>query len=329
MDLTILIGIVLIIGLIFLFFFLKQLQDNLNDSRKRQDELTQLMSQSVSEQHRTFIDALQKNSSEMGERLDRASQVIGTVQKSIGEFSEIGRSMKDLQDYISSPKLRGNMGEHILGETLKQMLPSDFFVLQYPFPNGEIVDALIKLQEDSIPIDAKFPMANFKEMHRTTVEKEKKEFEKLFKRDVIKHISDIARKYIRTDQGTIDYAIMYIPSEAVFYEAIMHDAIQEAAREKRVVMVSPSTFHAFLRAVLMSLQGVRIQKEAKEILAIIHSSKQEYEKIADSLSTLDKHLSNAYNQLQQVNKFFVQLGQRLTRAQSISIEAEKETKKIA
>ncbi len=311
-------ALVIAFAFVVLYILIKQLQDTFKDSKSRQDELS-----------KTFIEALQRNTSEMGQRLDRASQVIGTVQKSIDEFSEIGRTIKELQDYIASPKLRGNLGEHILVETLRQMLPQEFFVLQYPFPNGDTVDALIRLQNESIPIDAKFPIVNFKQMHKAGSDKEKKEFEKLFMKDVTKHITDIARKYIRSDQGTVDYAIMYIPSEAVFYETVMHEELQETARQRRVVMVSPSTFHALLRAVLMSLQGVRIQKEAKEILAVLASSKQEYEKIAEALSTLDRHLSNAYNQLRQVNTFFTQLGQRLTRAHSISLDTKKEAEKIA
>jgi len=151
---------------------------------------------------------IESQNSSFNERLDNAARVISAVQKNIGEFSEIGRGMKDLQQFLNSPKLRGNMGEQVLKELLKQFLPTHAFELQYAFKSGEKVDAAIKTSGGIIPIDSKFPMENFRKMQDDPA------FKKTFESDVKKHVDDISRKYILVDEGTVDYALMYVPSES-------------------------------------------------------------------------------------------------------------------
>jgi DNA recombination protein RmuC len=159
---------------------------------------------------KTTNQRLEKQGESFNQRLDNAAKVISGVQRNIGEFSEIGRGMKDLQQFLASPKLRGNIGEQVLKELLKQFLPQESFNLQYTFKSGEKVDAAIKTSAGIIPVDSKFPMENFRKMQ------EDKAYTKTFESDVKKHIDDISRKYILTDEGTLDYALMYIPSEAVY-----------------------------------------------------------------------------------------------------------------
>ncbi|KKQ02081.1 MAG: hypothetical protein US11_C0001G0040 [Candidatus Roizmanbacteria bacterium GW2011_GWA2_36_23] len=255
---------------------------------------------------------LTKNIEMFNTRLDKAAFVIAQVQKSIGEFSEIGRSMSELQQFLQSPKLRGNIGEHILKELLSQYFPKDTYKLQYEFKNGEKVDAVIKTTQGLIPIDSKFPFSNFRKMIEQTNDKDRSIYKKEFCNDVKKHIQDIAKKYILAEENTCDYALMYIPSESVYYEIINETELFDFSGQKRVLPVSPLSFYAYMKAILMSFEGQRIQTQAKQILDILNAIKKDYEKSEDSLSILGKHITNAYNQMSSVTKNFVNLGQKLS-----------------
>jgi DNA recombination protein RmuC len=303
--------------------FIRQVKEDQRESKRSIDDMSKFISESMSKQSRSFVSVLQKNTADLNQRLDKAAQVIGGVQKNIGEMSEVGRAMKDLQEYLRSPKLRGNIGEQVLAEVLQQLLPKDLYTLQYSFKNGEKVDAVIKVGDSLIPVDAKFPMENFRRMNQEEKDLEKKQFRKDFKKDVKKHLNDIAKKYILTEEGTVDYAIMYIPSESIYYEVINSQELFDASRERRILVVSPMSFYAYLKAILMSFQGQTIQKKAKEILIILQATSKDYEKVEESLSILEKHLTNAYNQLQNVSKFFLRLGQKLTSTKMLESGEEK------
>jgi len=267
--------------------------------------------------------ASQATSKAINERLDRAARVIAGVQRSIGEMSEIGRGMKDLQEFLRSPKLRGNIGEQVLKELLGQMLPKQSFNLQHSFKSGAKVDAAIKTAAGIIPIDAKFPMENFRKMMNAETEAEKKAFEKVFVKDVKKHINDISSKYILTEEGTIDYALMYLPSEAVYYEVVNSSDLFDYSGKKRVLPVSPTTFYAYLRTILMSFEGQKVEAKARQILAAIRAVQKDYNKVEDNLSVLGKHIHNAYNQMSKVFSGFTLLGQKLSSTQALG-EGEKE-----
>jgi len=268
----------------------------------------------------------QSLSKAISERLDNATQVMVQVQKSIGEMSEIGRSMKDLQEFLRSPKIRGNIGEQVLKELLGQMLPKQSFYLQYTFRSGVTVDAAIKTASGMVPVDSKFPLENFKKMVAAKDENEKRIAEKEFTRDVKGHIDAISSKYILTEEGTIDYALMYIPSEAVYYEVVNNSDLFDYAGSKRVLPVSPTTFYAYLRAILMSLEGQKIEAKARHILAVIQAIQKDYQKVGDNLEILERHLQNAYNQMANVINGFMILGQKISSTQSLENHVGKEEK---
>ena len=251
------------------------------------------------------------------------NQTLLGVQRSVGEMSEIGRSMKDLQDFLRNPKLRGQIGEQILKELLGQMLPKQSFHLQYAFKSGAIVDAAITTSAGLIPIDSKFPLENFKRMAASKNEEEKKVYAREFQRDVTRHVDDISKKYILTDEGTIDYALMYIPSEAVYYEILAGDPkLLEYAHNRRVLAVSPTTFYAYLRAILMSFEGQKIESQTKEILSSLRSIQKDYERVDSYLSILTKHLGNASNVLVSMSSEFSRLGGKISSARSLSPHKE-------
>ncbi len=259
-----------------------------------------------------IVEWLKSSTLNVNSRLDNAAKLFAQVQKDIGEFSEIGRSMKELQDFLQSPKLRGNIGEQILADLLRQHFPTGSFTLQYVFSNGEKVDAVVKTSSGLIPIDSKFPMENFRKMMNEKVADVKERLKKEFVRDVKKHIQDIARKYINTGEGTGDYALMYIPSETVYYEIINDADLYDYAGSKRILPVSAMSFYAYMKAILMSYEGQKIQARAKEIAALLRAVKNDYEKLNESLGVLNKHITNASNQMSVVTKTSQSLGTKIS-----------------
>lgn len=330
MDLMI-VFIILLGALVLVAIFINRKLTELKEAQKPSDELLEIikMLQSGSkEDRRVLLDSLQKNTQALNERLDNAARVISAVQRNIGEMSEIGRGMKDLQEFLRSPKLRGNVGEQVLKELLGQMLPKQSFHLQYTFKSGYKVDAAIKTAAGIIPIDSKFPMENFRKMGSAQSDSEKKIFEKDFERDVKEHIDSISGKYILTEEGTIDYALMYIPSESVYYEIVNNVSLFDYASSHRVLPVSPTTFYAYIRAILMSFEGQKIEAKARDILLALRAIQKDYSKVEDNLGVLQKHLNNAYNMMSSVITSFSQLGQKIVSTQSLGEGTEKEVKKL-
>lgn len=325
--------LIIVAGFVVILYFVKkwlsqpqesmrQLGKDLEWLRDSQKETRDRLSQSTE----TIDKKLGQSMRDFNKRLDKAAEVISKVQKNIGEFSEIGRGMKELQEFLQSPKLRGNIGEQVLKDLLTQFLPKGTFKLQYSFKNGEKVDAVVKASQGLIPIDSKFPMANFRKMMSEEEKSEREHSKKDFANDVKKHINNIAKKYIVVEEGTVDYAIMYIPSESVYYEIINDQNLFDYAGSRRVLPTSPMSFYAYLKAILMSFEGQKIEKRAKEILATLQAMKKDYEKVDDALSILNRHVTNAYNQMNNVTKFFLSLGQKIT--SSRLIEGGEETEQL-
>ena len=260
---------------------------------------------------------LQENSKQLNERLDKAAAVIRNVGVEVGQMSEIGRSMRELQDFLKSPKMRGNIGEEILKDLIGQMFPKNSFHLQYQFKSGERVDAAIKTDGGILPIDSKFPMENYQKMVKTEDPSERLSFQKEFSRDVKKHIDSIAKKYILPDEGTMDFALMYVPSEPVFYELCNMIEIMGYARRQRVYLVSPSTLYAHLQTILLSFEGKKIESKSKEVFRLLRSIQTEYEKVGDNMGILGKHLGNASAQFSNVSTGFSHLGTKINASKQL------------
>lgn len=319
MNVSVILIIIIVITIVILLV-IRLWFNQLEEKTRLSDDLVEWLKSST-----TNIDRRLSQSMEMfNNRLDNAAKIIGQVQKNIGEFSEIGRSMKELEEFLHSPKLRGNIGEQVLKELLQQYFPKQSYQLQYSFKSGDRVDAVIKTSQGIIPIDSKFPMDNFRRLVKETDEKEKIKIKKDFVADVKKHIQEIAKKYIRVDEKTVDYALIYIPAESVYYEIINDTELFDYAGKNRVLPVSPMSFYAYMKAILMSFEGQRIQDKAREILAVLQAMKKDYEKTDEALSILNKHITNAYNQLSQVTKNFLSIGQKLASTYLLSPEEKKE-----
>ncbi len=270
-----------------------------------------------------LVQWLKTSNLSVDQKLTKNLEIFASVQKTIGEFSEIGRSMKELQEYLTSPKLRGNIGEHVLKELLAQNFPKSSYKLQYHFKTGSIVDAILITSQGLIPIDSKFPIDTFKKIAKAANKDEIAIIKKDFVRDVKKHVDDIARKYILPDEKTLDYALMYIPSESVYYELINSEEIFDYAGKNRVLPVSPMSFYAYIKAILISFEGEKIETKAKEILKILQAIKKDYQNTDEALSILNKHVTNAFNQSSQVTKTFSSLGQKLESTNLLAVEKEE------
>lgn len=326
---TMIILIIVLAAVFFIAIFINRKLTDIKNSQKPSEELLEvikMLQTGSKEDRRVLVSSLQENTRAMNERLDNTARVISQVQRNIGEFSEIGRGMKDLQDFLRSPKVRGNIGEQVLKEMLGQFLPKESFNLQYTFKSGEKVDAAIKTAGGIIPIDSKFPMENFRKMAEAPTDNEKKIYERDFVKDVKNHIDSIGKKYILTEEGTIDYALMYIPSEGVYYEVVNNQTLFDYSQKKRVLPVSPTTFYAYLRAILMSFEGQKIESRAKEILTALRAIQKDYEKTEENLGVLQKHLTNAYNMMGNVFTSFGTLGRKISGAGRLGGGVEEETK---
>jgi DNA recombination protein RmuC len=302
--------------------WLKSMQQSLEGTNKTLNEALRSTTQNITS-------TLQKDSKTISERLDKAANAFSVLQREMGKFSEIGRSMRDLQEFLQSPKLRGNIGEQVLRDLLSQAFPKESFHLQYTFRSGVTVDAAIKTDKGIIPIDSKFPMENFKRMMSASEGKEREVVRKEFIKNVKKHIEDISSKYILTDEGTLDYALMYIPSEPVYYEIVANiSELYDFAYKKRVLPVSPSTFYAYLRAILLSLEGKKIEQRAYQILRELRAIQTESKKFGRALEVLSGHISRAYNSMSSVLTGFGQLGRRISAVQALESGEGEEAKRL-
>jgi len=326
-DLLIIILVIIFLFLVLIFFLNKKLTD-LSEKNKTNDTLTawlKSMQSSVDNSSKNLSDTLQKGNLDLNNRLDNAARLMAQIQRDAGKFAELSSLMKNLQDYLRSPKLRGNIGEEVLKDLIGQMFPKNSFMLQYTFKSGDKVDAAIKTDAGLLPIDAKFPAENFQRMLAAENESEKELAKKEFIKDVKKHLFDISKKYILPDEGTMDFALMYIPSEPIYYEVVNIMELTDYARQNRVYPVSPNTLYANLQVILLSYQGKEIGAKTKQVFSLLRAIQKDYSKLNSDLSVLNKHITNSYNQMANVNSGFNLLGQKLASTKSLS-EGEKEKK---
>jgi DNA recombination protein RmuC len=314
---------------------LKNTTDTFVMSLKNTTDLVLKSLQSTTEsmnQHLSSVTSqLQNNTGQMGSRLDNAAKVIQDVQNKLGELGkatqeikELGQSVSKLEEMLKAPKLRGGLGELLLEDLLKQVLPVNAYDIQYTFRNGQTVDAIINTAGGKVPVDSKFPLENFRKMLDAKSDQEKKTTARLFKSDVKKHIDSIAEKYILPDEGTFDFALMYIPAENIYYETIIkdesydeEDGLYSYATKRRVVPVSPNSFYAHLRVIALGLKGLQIERSAKEIFQNLELLGTELRKFNDVFETLGMQLNNAKNNYDKADKQLAGLTEKFKTVQSI------------
>lgn len=313
---TFLILAILIGSLAIIYFSL-----NKKISQDKQDpvltEWLKSLQGSIDLSNRNINTTLQQSYREIYHRLDKTTEIMGELKKEAGSFSEIGRSMRDLQQFLQSPKLRGNIGESVLKDLISQIFPKNSFDLQYSFKTGSIVDVAIKTDAGILPIDSKFPMANFLKMVKAKTDKERQTYKAALARDVRKHVRDISSKYILPEENTLDFALMYIPSEPVYYEIVNQPEILDYASRQRVYPVSPTTLYAHLQTILLSFEGKKIATKSKQVFSLLRGVQKDYQKLEDNLNLLNKHLTNAYTQMGNTRQNFTILGQKLASTRTL------------
>lgn len=273
----------------------------------------------------TLTGSLQASTKTLNERLDNAAKYISQVAKEVGQMNELGASMRDLQVFLQSPKLRGNIGEQVLKDLITQSFPKGSFHLQHSFKSGDKVDAAIKTSAGILPVDSKFPLENFRKMTTAESKLERAAAKKEFVRDVKKHIEAISKKYILPEEGTLDLAVMYIPSEAVYHEIAQSSEILDYAKDRRIYPASPNTLYMMLQSLLLSFEGQKIEAKTREIFRILRAVNKDYEKTSSVMETLGKHINNAYNSFSTAFKSFSLLGQKLDSSRQLQpAESPKE-----
>lgn len=239
--------------------------------------------------------------------LSEIQQKLGSLEAAANQMQEIGKEVGSLKSVLHAPKLRGNFGEYLLYNLLKDTLPPKNFATQYQFSDGSAVDAIIRLGKNIIPVDSKFPLESF-ERYLTSIDSEtRKKAKSEFTRSVKDRIDEISKKYIRPQEGTFDFALMYIPSESVYYEILTNDTqkgyeLFDYAMKSRVIPVSPNTFYAYLMAIVYGLKGMKIEEQAESIIKKISGIQKSFADLTEEITTLGKHLSNASAKFSEVKE---------------------------
>lgn len=244
--------------------------------------------------------------------LQQVSQVMGSVQGSLGKLGEVtqrvfdvGKDIAGLEQILRSPKVRGGLGEHFLEGVLGQMLPREHYDLQHAFATGDRVDAIVRVGGRLVPIDAKFPLENFRRLLEEPDEDRRRAARRAFGRDVKARVDEIAKRYILPDEGTFDFALMYIPAENVYYEIIVKDEAGDGdspasyAMGRHVIPVSPNSLYAYLQVIVLGLRGLAIDRDAREIQARLMRLRGDVDRFRDAFDVVGKHLTNARNKFDE------------------------------
>src|SRR3954465_12331233 len=265
---------------------------------------------------------LEAMTSTLDRRLESTTKTAGDIHRQLGELGRANEEilarandLKRLEHALRPPKARGGFGELLLENLLRDRLPPTAYALQYGFSSGERVDAVIKVDR-IVPIDSKFPFDNFERMVSAENDIERQQHEKLFARDVKGHVDAIASKYIRPDEGTYDFAFMYLPSEAIYYELACGKtgALLEYAHTKRVLPVSPTTLTAYLQVVVLGLKGLQIEQHAHEVMAYCAQLQTEFGKFKEDFELVGTHLDRAQKKFLESEKHLGKFETKLEQA---------------
>ena len=276
------------------------------------------ISSQVNERLNQMNQSIQEANKIIGQNLGSATAAFGNVKEQLGKLEEtnkqiiaISRDISSLQELLRAPKFRGAMGETLLENLLSQVLPKEHYQTQYRFKNGDTVDAVIRLGERLVPVDAKFSLENFQKMIEVSDELAKDAFRKKFIQDIKNRINEISAKYILPAENTYDFALMYIPAENVYYEVIIKEDIFTYSMQKKVIPVSPNTFYAYLQVICLGLRGLKVEENAKMILKSLGALSVETDKFKEDFNILGSHLVNAKTKYEDAQKRFDKLSERL------------------
>ncbi len=330
--LSIILACFLVIAIIAIFLIILK---NKNNIPKNTDDIgLKLILEQINELNRTVDKKIGDNAKEMQESIkyqsNKSFDIIRDITEKLTRLDETNKQvvsfadqLQSLQDILKNPKQRGILGEYYLETLLKNVLPAGSYQMQYPFKDGTIVDAVVFVKDKIIPIDSKFSLENYNRLVEEKNQAEKEKLEKLFKEDLKRRIDETA-KYVKPGEGTMDFAFMFIPHEAIYYDLLIsqvgavkvntRDLVEYAFKEKHVIIVSPTSFLAYLQTVLQGLKALQIEESAKDIKKNVENlqkhlrSYQEYqEKLGNALSTTVSHFNNSSKEFKKIDKDVVKI----------------------
>jgi DNA recombination protein RmuC len=264
----------------------------------------------VTEQLNQGTNVMNANSEAFGKNIAAVQTTFAGLQRQVGEMTEqarqlgeISKAVTAIEHVLRAPKLRGNFGEEQLENLLSLVFSKEQYAMQYRFSTGEITDAIVFLPQGSVAVDSKFPLENFRRITGAATEDEKKMARRDFLRDVRKRVDEVAIRYIRPAEGTLPFALMYVPAENVYYETIIRDEegfqLYRYCQEKRVIPVSPNSLYAYLQTIMVGLKGMQVGQRAQTIVREIESLRIELEKFTKAYDTVGQHIKNAAAKLEE------------------------------
>ncbi len=323
-TLIIILLIIIIIGIIIGIVFISK-----KKPEEKADNSVQLLLNQINELSRTIDSKLGESQKEINQTMrfqsSETSRIIADITEKITRLDETNKQvvsfadqLQNLQDILKNPKQRGILGEYYLETLLKNIMPPGSYQMQYPFPDGTIVDAAVFVKDKVIPIDSKFSLENYNRISETNDKIEKERLEKVFVNDLKNRIVETS-KYIQPDKGTMDFAFMFIPHEAIYYDLLINkigainedteNLIQRAASKYKVIIVSPTSFLAYLQTVLQGLKAMQIEESAKDIVKRVselgkhlRTYEEMHQKLGNALETTVNHFNKSNHEFRKIDK---------------------------
>ena len=341
--------IVITVSLIWVVIFIATvlfLTRRSNDSISKQGEdkinaLRSEWSETLSKNTDLILNQLNNMNNSVGSQLSNTAKVFGEVRESIGSLDqktkqiyEVGKDISSLHEILRAPKMRGGLGELFLENLLEQIMPrKDFYTLQYSFKSGERVDAVIKIGKKLVPVDSKFPMESFTRFIQAENDEDKKRAKKEFVKAIREHINSIADKYILPDEDTYDFALMYIPAENVYYEAIIKDedfgeqkSIFSHAIARKVIPVSPNSFYAYLQVIILGLRGMGIEEKTQEVIKKLITLRGSLERFKIDFDKMGTHIENIKSSYDRAEDRLEKFGNKISSIDSLNGKKQIEEK---
>lgn len=341
-TLIIILLIIIIIGIIIGVIFISK-----KKPEAKSDNSVQLLLNQINELSRNIDSKLGESQKEINQSMrfqsTETSRIIADITEKITRLDETNKQvvsfadqLKNLQDILKNPKQRGVLGEYYLETLLKNVMPPGSYQMQYGFPDGNIVDAVVFIKDKIIPIDSKFSLENYNRISETNDKTEKERLEKVFVNDLKNRIVETA-KYIQPEQNTMDFAFMFIPHEAIYYDLLINkigaitedteNLIQRAASKYKVIIVSPTSFLAYLQTVLQGLKAMQIEEGAKDIVKRVgelgkhlQSYDETHQKLGNAISTVVNHFNKSSNEFKKIDKDVMRITGETLNIETLTIE---------
>lgn len=293
-------------------------------------KISSQVDQRLNQMNHTIQESLQQSNKFIGQAIGSTTNIFGNVKEQLGKLEKaneqiyaVGKDISTLQELLRAPKFRGQMGEVLLENLLSQVLPKQHYQMQYRFKSSEAVDAVIRLGEYLVPIDAKFSLENFQKMLDEEDEQLKKAHRRKFIQDIKNRVAEICSKYILPQENTYDFALMYIPAENVYYEVIIKEDLFSYLVGKKVIPISPNTFYAYLQVICLGLKGLKVEENAKQILKDLGALSNEINNFKSDFNILGTHLSNARAKYEDSSKRLDKFSDRL-----VNIDKAKQVSQV-